>query len=109
MAKDVIKKIDKEKIKIYLPTAVFVLIIILFFNLILMPQIRKLNDISSKVKNKTHLFSQIKVTTQNIDALKKDEEELRNRIAELEKRLPEQIEANLLIETLKDITKEAKI
>jgi type IV pilus assembly protein PilO len=111
MLKDLIKinKIDKDKIKSYLPFVIFFIVIVLFFNYIFMPQKRKLNELSSKVKNKKELLSQVEVTAQNIDELTKSIKQLEKEIAELEDRLPEQIEAKLLIETLKDITKGSRI
>lgn len=107
--KQVIDKIEIERIKPYFPFTAMVIAIILFFNFIFMPQKRTLSDLSSKVKTKKDLFSQAEATAQSIDKLNASIDNLEKEIRELEERLPEQIEANLLIETLKDITKGSKI
>lgn len=109
MKKDLTAKFDKEKIKSYLRFAGTTIVVILFFNFIFWPQNQKLNELIYKVKEKTLLFSRIEKNVNNIGALRKEIDSLEKRVAQLEEKLPEQIEANLLIETLKDITEEANI
>lgn len=107
--KNILNKIDKEKIKFYLPFVASALVVILFLIFIFIPQKSKLNNLSSLVKSKNLLFSHVESTAQNVDKLREEIAELERKIAGLEERLPEQIEAKLLIDTLKDITKEARI
>jgi len=109
MAKKIAGSLDKEKIKPYLPFVVVVILIVLFLYFIFLPQNKKMQDLSSRVENKKQLFFQAERAAQDIDTLNKNIVNLEKEIVQLEERLPEQLEASLLIDTLKDITRESKI
>jgi len=107
--KDLLSNIDTEKIKPYLPLIIVVVVTILFFSYIFMPQRRKLNVLGFEVKNKRQVFLVVEKNSGNIGNLKAEIAQLEKRVTSLEERLPEQIKANLLIDTLKDITEQAKL
>ncbi|MBM3251675.1 MAG: hypothetical protein FJZ11_02685 [Candidatus Omnitrophica bacterium] len=109
MAKDFLTNIDQEKIKSYAPLAILVLVTILFFLFLFIPQKGKLRSLIMEVKNKQQVFIVVEKNAGNIGALRKEIAELGKQVTGLEERLPEQIKANLLIETLKDITEQAKL
>ncbi|HOX55040.1 MAG: type 4a pilus biogenesis protein PilO [Candidatus Omnitrophica bacterium] len=109
MAKNLAGSIDKEKIKPYLPFIIAIVLIILFLYFIFLPQNKKMQNLSSKVTNKKQLFFQAERAAQDINTLNNNIVSLEKEIAQLEEKLPEQIEASLLIDTLKDITQESKI
>ena len=109
MAKDLIGSLNKEKVKPYAPFVISFIGVILFFNYIFLPQNKKLQQITVKIASKKQLFSQVERTTHNLDSLRNNIAELEKEVKQLEERLPEQIEASMLIDTLKDITREANI
>ncbi|MBM3248386.1 MAG: hypothetical protein FJZ10_03065 [Candidatus Omnitrophica bacterium] len=109
MAKKLAGQFNKEKIKPFVPLAVALVLIILFLYFVFLPNNKKLQKLATKVASKKQLFTQVERTSQDINLLNENIANLEKEVSQLEERLPEQIEASLLIDTLKDITQESKL
>ncbi len=100
---------DKEQLLAFLPLILSLLAIIFILFVLILPQGGKVFSLSKELGEKRSALIQAERGLKNFEGTKKEIVELEKKIAEMEKRLPKQIEATLLIDTLKDITEEAKL
>jgi len=104
--------ISKEQLAMLLPFAPFavlVLIIIIFFSFIFLPLNRKLSDLKTQIRSKESVLVRFERSGVDFNKLTTDIKELEVKITEYEKKLLEGKQADILIDTLKDITAESYI
>lgn len=100
---------DKEQFLSFLPLIVCGLAIILLVFVFLPLQISKAFSLMQQLAGKKNNMVLVERSSQNLNEIKKEIATTEEKISQLEKRLPKQIETTLLIDTLKDITQEARL
>ncbi len=102
-------KLSKEQIQSFLPLAVSLLVIVFISLVLLLPQVVKIPYLAREladIKNEVTLAQQGSL---RFGEDKKQIALLENKAALFEERFPREIETTLLIDTLREITEEAKL
>jgi Tfp pilus assembly protein PilO len=102
-------KFGKEELLASLAPISSILAIIFILFVLILPQVTKIISLTKEIKDKRSTLIMAEQGSKNLQESRKEIVSLEKKIAELEKRLPREIQTTLLIDTLKDITEEAKL
>ncbi|MDP2940174.1 MAG: type 4a pilus biogenesis protein PilO [Candidatus Omnitrophota bacterium] len=100
---------NKEQFLTFLPLIICFFVIILFLLFLIPSQMKKVSTLSAQLTDKKNSLTLVERGSKSLSEAKKEIIEMGKRIVQLEKKLPKQIETTLLIDTLKDITEEARL
>ncbi len=93
----------------YAPLWVPITLVLLFLFFVFIPSIQKLSSLNQKIKASENLKTAANRSKADMQRMKKDLESSKAKVAEFEKRLPKRIKTTLIIETLQQITEQAKL
>ncbi|MFC1704130.1 type 4a pilus biogenesis protein PilO [Candidatus Omnitrophota bacterium] len=100
---------NRDQLTIAVPLVVLALLVLLFLGLIFVPLRQKKVDLDTKILQKKSFLKEAEVTAKDLVNIKKEIEILQEQTTEYERQLPSEIRANLLFETLKEVTEESQI
>lgn len=102
-------KIEKEKLLAFVPKTLQAGLILLFALLVFIPQGRKISRIYGEIKEKSDIMVTTERTYFDLSKLKKELVDLEKKAAEYDRRLPVLVETNMLIDSLKAITRQSRL
>ncbi|MFC1594477.1 type 4a pilus biogenesis protein PilO [Candidatus Omnitrophota bacterium] len=105
---EIIEK-NRDVLSIAVPMVVLLVVLILFLSFIFSPSTKKIADLKSQISAKENLLLSAERDLKNLESIKEEIAMLEQKSSEFEQKLPSEIKANLMIETLKEVTEETKL
>ncbi|MFZ5800468.1 MAG: type 4a pilus biogenesis protein PilO [Candidatus Omnitrophota bacterium] len=102
-------KINREKLLTFVPKFLQVALTLLFIILVFIPQGRKILRIYGEIREKSDIMVTKERTYFDLVKLKKELVDLEKQAADYDRRLPVLVETNMLIDSLKAITRQSRL